>query len=76
MVDLDFDIDNPKDLFRKVCEQCLADGHINELTAILMNLIVLPPNAEHVWYNLSKTVRDACKPNNGHKRYRTRVRRQ
>ncbi len=40
----------------------MNDGYISELTAILKKLMVLPSNDEHVWYNLSKIVRDACKP--------------
>lgn len=62
MMDGDFDIDNPMDLFKKVHDQALKDGYINELTSILKNLVVLPTNAEKVWYNVSKIVNTACKP--------------
>eukprot|EP01084_Bolivina_argentea_P242784 407187_1 len=66
---MDFDIDNPQDLFKKVHDQALKDGFINELTAILKNLVVLPSSADQAWYNISKIVGHACQPtyngNNG-----------
>eukprot|EP01083_Nonionella_stella_P043405 117082_1 len=62
IIDHDFDIDNPCDVFQRVHDQCLHDGFINELTSILKNLMSLPSNADHVWYNVSKIINTACKP--------------
>ena len=58
----DFDVDNPKDLFKKVHDQALEDGYINELSAVLKNLVVLPSSAERAWFNVSRMVAAACKP--------------
>eukprot|EP01084_Bolivina_argentea_P067460 122841_1 len=58
----DFDIDNPMDLFKRVHDQALHDGYINELVAILKNLIVLPSTADTAWLNVAKIVNTACKP--------------
>ena len=58
----DFDVDNPQDLFKKVHDQALEDGYINELSAVLKNLVVLPSSAERAWFNVSRMVAAACKP--------------
>lgn len=58
----EFDLNNPIDLFKKIHDQCLDDGYINELMSILKDLVLLPSSAEKVWDNLKDIVHEACKP--------------
>jgi len=56
------DLSNPKDVFAKLLKQVLEEGHINELTKILYNLLGLPPDAHEAWNVIARLVGEACVP--------------
>ena len=58
----DFDLSDPKELFDGLQRQALDDGHINELTRILSNLVTHPSTASGVWHNVSRIVGKTRQP--------------